>query len=156
MKKIVLTIIAVGFGATVSFAQVTGSESQQQQQQENVDEIIITEREAVQREGEEEQRTRLSMQDLPEEVQDGFQESEYSEYQVLGVFELDEEAAAIEVEDAEGSKVYAFELLESGQQQDDPEGGAVVRQPDVVVHFDEEGERLKAKDPQKIRNRNID
>lgn len=153
MKKIILTIIAVGFGATVSFAQVTGNE---RQEEENVDEVIITEREAVQQEGEDEHRVRLSMEDLPEEVQDGFQESTYSDYQVLGIFELDEEAAAIEVENAEGSKVYAFELLESGQQQDEAEGGAVVRQPDVVVHFDEEGESLKAKDPQKVRRSIID
>jgi hypothetical protein len=152
MKKIFLTVIAVGFSFSHVFAQATGTEATQQEQQdtrlqqEEPHEVIVYERERVRREDDAE-RKRVGMDALPDAVQEAFRESEYSDWQVLAIFELEGEAAAIEVEE-DRETIYAIELIEDIEEATQP--GAVVRRPDMVLHFDEEGEKLKATDPEKV------
>lgn len=152
MKKLFLTIVAVGFSFSLGFAQTTGTDAAQQEQQdsrlqqEELHEVIVYERERVRRADEAEKR-RVGMDALPDAVQEAFRESEYSDWQILAIFELEGEAAAIEVEE-DRETVYAIELIENVEEATEP--GAVVRRPDVVLHFDGEGEKLKAADPEEV------
>ncbi len=145
MKKTFLTLVAVGFGVSVSFAQtapVQGTETEQSgMQTEQTDNMYQ----------QEEGRTEVEMSEVPVAVQDAFKNGQYSNYEVLSIYE----------KEAEEGKKYEFELAQSGaaategQETAVEEGIAGVetervsdRQADVIVYFDENGQVLEEKDPE--------
>ena len=144
MKKTFLTLVAVGFGVSVSFAQTTAPEQgaeleQNQVQTEQADNIYQ----------QDENRKEVEMSEVPVAVQDAFKNGQYSSYEVISIYE----------KEAEEGKKYEFELAQSNAAENTEtevsteDGMAGIetervsdRQPDVIVYFDENGQLLEEKE----------
>lgn len=168
MKKILMTFVAVGFGVSVAFAQTTETGTQQdtgmdQQQTESV------------YGQDEEGKRRVEMYELPVAVQDAFKNGQYSDWEVLAIYEKTDDGSQQQGTEGVGidtgteqDVTYAFELVQNGQgdqsamgQQegtttDDGMGGIQTervseREPDMIVHFDANGQVVKEKDADEIK-----
>lgn len=83
MKKILLSITALTFGATVAFAQteIETPETQQETQSEEIAvERLTSESEAGKR--------KIEMTELPASVQEAFQNSEFKDWEVAEIYEV--------------------------------------------------------------------
>ena len=132
MKKTFLTVVAVGFGVSVAFAQTAPAEAGSPAQAVNTEAVAQGEQD----------RTQVEMESLPAAAQDAFKNGQYSNLEVLAIYEI---------APAEGSeaKVYEFELAEEATEAKTTEVAGVAveqvseRQPDVVLHIDENGQLVK-------------
>ena len=79
MKKAFLTFIAVGFGFSVAFAQTTPT-------QENQQEVQVQTEQSVANQAEQDKR-QVEMTKLPQEAQDAFNNGQYSDMQVIAIYE---------------------------------------------------------------------
>lgn len=173
MKKTLMTFLAVGFGVSVAFAQTTGEGTQQedtelnQQQTEQSDNLYGQE---------EEGKRQIEMYELPVAVQDAFKNGQYSDWEVLAIYEMTDDKSqqgtegvgvGTDTETDQGVK-YAFELVQNGQgdqsamgQEDDvttDDGLSGVetervseREADMMVVFDENGQVVKEKNADEIK-----
>ena len=136
MKKTLLTFIACGFAGSVSFAQTAPSvESSTQVPQEQV---VV--------EAEQGERKQVKMEELPTAVKEAFNKGEHKNMEVLAIYV---QPAA---ESAEAA-VFEFELAKKSSEAASEEGTANLeiervseRQPDVILHINENGELLEEKD----------
>ena len=146
MKKTFLTLVAVGFGVSVSFAQTAAPEQgaeleQNQAQTEQADAMYQ----------QDENKKEVEMSEVPVAVQDAFKNGQYSSYEVISIYEKESE---------EGKK-YEFELAQNGAVEgtetevstEDGMAGVETervsdRQADVIVYFDENGQILEEKEPE--------
>lgn len=171
MKKTLMTFLAVGFGVSVAFAQTTGEGTQQDteynQQQTQQSEVYGQD---------EEGKRRVEMYELPVAVQDAFKNGQYSDWEVLAIYEMTDdkshrqgtEGVGMDTEAGQDEGVtYAFELVRNGQDDqgvmgqeetttDDGMGGVQTervseREADMIVHFDENGQVVKEKDADEIK-----
>lgn len=169
MKKTLMTFLAVGFGVSVAFAQTTGegthqdTEYNQQQTTQQSDNVYGQDQE-------EEGKRRIEMYELPVAVQDAFQNGQYSNYEVLAIYEMTDDqdqrqgtaGVGTDTGMAEGVK-YAFELAQNSQddqtamgQDDDGMGGIETervsdREADMMIVFDENGQVVKEKNADEIK-----
>ena len=140
MKKTLMTFVAVGFGVSVAFAQNVAPAEENQ-------ETIQTQETEMIEQGEQERR-RVELNQLPEAAQTAFEEGAFSNYEVLGIYETTSEPGE--------ATVYEFELVTAGENSGDAaaeeEMPAVEteqvneRQPDMIIHIDENGEVVKEED----------
>lgn len=165
MKKTLMTFVAVGFGVSVAFAQVTGTEqdaptqdTEYNQQDQQTDQVYGQA---------EEGKKKVEMHELPVGVQDAFRNSQYNEMEVLAIYEMSDDENQEQATEGVGTTgeeqdvTYAFELAESGTTEqgalgqegttDDGMGDVETervseRQPDMIIHFDETGMIVKEKD----------
>lgn len=135
-----MTFVAVGFGVSVAFAQTTPTQEDQS--------TIQTEQSTEIQDAQQDQDRRLvEMSELPLSVQESFTNGDYSEWQVLAIYEKSSETG-------EGS-VYEFELAQAGEAYGETEDGlegveterVSERQPDLILALDENGEILEEKNP---------
>lgn len=141
MKKTFLTLVAVGFSFSVAFAQTETVETPQPETQEQT---APAEEMTAQEEG----RTEVEMAALPVAVQDAFKNGQYSNYEVLAIYEVSAEST--EAVATEGT-VYEFELAEKAGAAETTEVDGVEletekvseRQPDVVLFIDENGQVIE-------------
>ena len=145
MKKIFLTLVAVGFGVSVSFAQTTETEVEAQPQDAQLEQT----QPADNMYQDEQARTEVDMASLPSAVQDAFKTGQYSEMEVLGIYEASEAGA-------EGT-VYEFELAqksEEGVEAPEMEGVETEtvseRQPDLTILIDENGQVIEEKQAEEV------
>lgn len=136
-----MTFVAVGFGVSVAFAQTTPTQEDQSTiQTEQTTEIQETQQD----------RRLVEMSALPLAVQESFTSGDYSEWQVLAIYETSSESA-------EGL-VYEFELAQAGEAAGAVEGTndelagveterVSERQPDLILALDENGKILEEKNP---------
>lgn len=150
MKKTFLTFVAVGFGVSVAFAQTAPAEAQDAEVQTQTEAAAAPEAEVEAEEATEtiaagdeaRERTKVEMSALPLATQVAFKNGEYSELEVLAVYEVAAE------EGAEG-KVYEFELAQEGETSEPAEIEGVEvekvsdRQPDMILAIDENGQVVK-------------
>ncbi len=143
MKKTLMTFVAVGFSFSVAFAQTTAPA------QDNIQDIQAQEQQAEMAAQDQGKKREVKMRDLPVAVQEAFKQGEYSQMEVLAVYvspSAEEKSPA----------VFEFELGRAGEEKNAtaaPEEGldgveletVSARQPDVVLHIDENGEVLKEK-----------
>lgn len=148
MKKTFLTLAAIVFGFSVSFAQ-TVEPSAAPQEEAAQEQTLPAEDMAEVEQG----RTEVEMAALPVAVQDAFKNGQYSDYEVLAIYEV-----AAEEGDAtatEGS-VYEFELAQQGEATEATETEATelegvetenvnVRSADVILQIDENGQVIEEK-----------
>lgn len=145
-----MTIVAVGFGVSVAFAQTTPTQEDQS--------TIQTEQTTEIQEAEQGRRS-VEMSELPLAVQEAFTSGEYSEWQVLGIYEKSSETA-------EGL-VYEFELAQASEATEAAEGAndelagveterVSVRQPDLILQLNENGEILEEKDPDELEEEKLE
>lgn len=173
MKKTLMTLVAVGFGVSVAFAQTTG-EGVQQDTEHNQQQTQQTEAYGQDEEG----KKRIEMYELPVAVQDAFKNGQYSEWEVLAIYEMSDdqthqestEGVGMDTESQEQAVVYAFELVQNAQGDqsamgqddgtgvttDDGMGGVETervsdREADMIVHFDINGQVVKEKDADEIK-----
>ena len=132
MKKTFLTVVAVGFGVSVAFAQTAPAEAGSPAMATSTEVVAQAEQD----------RAKVEMEALPAAAQDAFKNGQYSDFEVLAIYE---------VAPAEGSeaKVYEFELAEETTEAETTEVAGVAvdqvseRQPDVVLYIDENGQLVK-------------
>ena len=147
MKKTFLTFIAVGFGFSVAFAQTTPTQENQQDAQVQTEQSIANQSEQDKRQ--------VEMSELPQETQDAFQNGEYSDLQVLAIYETIQKAEDVATMTDKGT-IYEFELAQTEGNTTDAgttdEGLAgvetervSVRQPDIILHIDDQGQVVKEK-----------
>lgn len=179
MKKTLMTFVAVGFGVSVAFAQVTGTPQEGEQQDTDLQNTEYNQQDQQNQYAQDEEgKRRVEMSELPMEVQQAFRDSEYNNWEVLAIYEMKDEQSTEEIgttgteTDSEMGQqdqgvTYAFELAENGQGEqgalgqdgttDDGMGGVETervseRQPDKIVHFDEAGEVVKEKDADEMKD----
>lgn len=85
MKKIFLTFAALAFGATISFAQT----NQENEQEHESDKLEI---ERLSNTAEATGKKKIEMSELPLQVQEAFQKSEYKDWEVAEIYEIEEAA----------------------------------------------------------------
>lgn len=83
MKKIFLTFTALAFGATISFAQT----DQEYEQDHEGDKLEI---ERLSNTSETSGKKKIEMSELPLQVQEAFQKSEYNNWEVAEIYEIEE------------------------------------------------------------------
>jgi hypothetical protein len=140
MKKTFLTFIAVGFGFSVAFAQTTPTQENQQDTQIQTEQTVANQ-------GEKDRR-QVEMSELPQEAQDAFKNGQFSDLQVLAVYEITPASAG-------EATVYEFELAQ-GQAEEATDAGTTddglagveteqvsERQPDIILQIDENGQVVK-------------
>lgn len=139
MKKIFLTLVAVGFGVSVSFAQTTETEVETQE------DVQLEQAEpSVNMYQDEQGRTQVEMASLPSAVQEAFKNGQYSEMEVLAIYEVSDE-------NAEGT-VYEFELAQQAEEAETTEiegletENVSARQPDLILQIDENGQVIEEKE----------
>lgn len=160
MKKIFLSITAFTFCATVSFAQTeTGIQEDQQQEELQVERLS----EKPEMAG----KNKIEMSELPAGVQQSFQESEFKDWKVAEVYELQaadspegqegmptEEEAAYEIllisqdlkEEIADTRETVAEEKKEAQTDEEVEISTekvMVEVPAVVLQYDKEGKLLK-------------
>jgi hypothetical protein len=140
MKKTFLTIIAAGFGFSVAFAQTTPIEENQQEAQVQTEQTVANQ-------GEKDRR-QVEMSELSQEAQDAFKEGQYSDLQVLAVYEITSESAeAATVYEFELAQAQAGEAADAGTTDDGLAGieteQVSARQPDIILQIDEKGQVVK-------------
>lgn len=140
MKKTFLTFVAVGFGASVAFAQTAEPIEVQQQEAPQMEQTQPSEDAMIQEEQGE--RKKVEMAELPSAVQEAFQNGAYSDMEIVAIYvEAPEEAAE--------ATVFAFELAEKteGAAASEMEGIETEqvsnRQSEVVVRIDENGQLIE-------------
>jgi hypothetical protein len=141
MKKTLMTFVAVGFGVSVAFAQTAPAETNQQDIQTQTEQTATINQD-------EQDRRKVELSELPQEAQDAFKNGQYSDLQVLAVYE-------IKPESAEEATVYEFELAQAQAEEatdtgttNDGLAGVETeqvseRQPDIILQIDENGEIKK-------------
>lgn len=147
MKKTLLTFIAVGFGFSVAFAQTTPT-------QENQQEAPVQTEQSVADQAEQDKR-QVELSELPQEAQDAFNNGQYSDMQVLAIYEKTSDPAKDAALTKEQTTIYEFELAQAEEGTDastTDDGLAGVetervsaRQPDIILHIDEKGQVVKEK-----------
>lgn len=150
MKKTFLTLVAVGFGMSVAFAQTTETEieaqpqdAQMEQQDSQIEQSeAASDSETVAQD--EQNRTEVEMATLPVAVQDAFKNGQYSNYEVLGIYQVEKQA-----EDAAEAAVYEFELAQQSEEavNSEIEGVEVERVsdrlPEIILAIDENGQVIE-------------
>lgn len=164
MKKIILSITAFTFCATVSFAQTdTGIQEDQQQDDIQVERLS----ESPEMTG----KTKIEMSALPAGVQQSFQESEFKDWKVAEVYEL-KAAEAPEAEEGmpaeeATTEEAAYEILlisqdlkeeiteaeekEEAQTEEEVEvttEKVMVEVPAIVLQYNKEGKLIKQEERQ--------
>ena len=147
MKKTFLTLVAVGFGVSVSFAQVTPV------QETEVNEKVEQAETLKQREA----RVQIEMVELPVAVQDAFKNGQYKDREVLAIYEVP--ASARENVAVEGV-LYEFELapaknaetsenasVEGGMEGIEKEQVSAL-QPELIVIYDQKGQVVEETQPE--------
>lgn len=132
-----MTFVAVGFGVSIAFAQTTPT----QEDQSTIQTEQTTEIQDAQLD---QDRRKVEMSELPLAVQESFTNGDYSEWQVLAIYEKPSESG-------EGS-VYEFELAQASEAETTELEGIETervseRQPDLILSLDEKGEILEEKNP---------
>ena len=150
MKKTFLTLIAVGFGFSVAFAQIAPAETNQDIQ-------TPTEQSEV-NQGEQDRR-QVEMSALPQETQDAFNNGAYSDFQVLAIYEIAPKAKDV-ASMTDKIIIYEFELAQTegnthagasdAVTTDDGLAGVETervsaRQADIILQIDEKGLVVKEK-----------
>lgn len=94
MKKILLSLTALTFGASVAFAQ-TEMEAETQQETQEIQETQTEELqiERLSNNSEASDKKKIEMSELPEAVQEAFQNSEFADWEVSGIYEVGTQAA---------------------------------------------------------------
>ena len=141
MKKIFLTLVAVGFGVSVSFAQATETQVETPQQDAQMEQTQPADNMAQEEQG----RTEVEMAAVPTPVQDAFKNGQYSDMEVLAIYEI---------AGAEGT-VYEFELADAaGAENNELEGveteNVSARQPAVILQIDENGQVIEEKNAEEV------
>lgn len=142
MKKTFLTLAAIVFGFSVSFAQTVepAAAPQEEAQEQTLPANDMAEAEQG--------RTEVEMAALPVAVQDAFKNGQYSDYEVLAIYEVSAEEA--DATATEGT-VYEFELAQQaeGTEATELEGveteNVSVRSADVILQIDENGQVIEEK-----------
>lgn len=164
MKKLFLTIAAIAFGATISFAQTDREYESDRLEIERLSNTAETSG-----------RKKIDISELPLQVQEALQGSEYKDWEVAEIYELEEagqgwvdEDIPLEEGQTEASLLsdFSYEIVLLGQDiKDEMEDGreAVTKEqekaleeetemntetvkaeaPAVILHYDEEGKLLK-------------
>ena len=162
MKKIFLTFAAFTFGASVAFAQTDTEapvESQDELQVEKLSNNAVAEG-----------KKEIDISQLPAAVQDAFKNSEFKDWEVAAVYEVEAgaeqtENMAISTEATTEGPTYEISLVSkdmkdeikdtqeaiADEQEDAKEEGDVevttetvsVKVPAVSLHYDQEGKLLK-------------
>ena len=159
MKKTFLTFIAVGFGFSVAFAQTTPTQENQQEAQVQTEQTVVNQ-------GEQERR-QVEMSELPQATQDAFKNGQYSEMEVLAVYEVTSKAETDVAMTKEQRTLYEFELaqaqaqteeaIDAGTTDDGLAGIETERvselQPDIILQIDENGEVVKEKNLDEMDNK---
>lgn len=148
MKKVFLTFIAAGFGFSVAVAQVAPTPENQQDKEVQTEQSVASQ--------EEENRRQVEMSELPQATQDAFKNGAYSDFQVLAIYETKPNAKEVSAM-TEQTTLYEFELAQASAEKsadagtvDDGLAGVEkepvsARQPDVILHIDENGELVEEK-----------
>lgn len=147
MKKTFLTLVAVGFGVSVSFAQVIPVE-------ETEGTNIMEQTEVT---DQNEARVQIEMVELPVAVQDAFKNGQYKDREVLAIYEVP--ASAVEEVAVEGV-LYEFELApasavteeemevtEDGMEGIEKEQVSAL-QPELIVIYDQNGQLVEEQQPE--------
>lgn len=144
MKKTFLTLAAIVFGFSVSFAQTVepAAAPQEEAQEQTLPANDMAEAEQG--------RTEVEMAALPVAVQDAFKNGQYSDYEVLAIYEVSAEEA--DATATEGT-VYEFELAQQAEATEteatELEGveteNVSVRSADVILQIDENGQVIEEK-----------
>ena len=134
MKKTFMTFIAFGFACTVAFAQ------------EAVPVENTTQKPVEQKEGkatQQDARKQVKMEELPAAVKQALNNGEYKDLEVLAVYVKPAAESA-------RAAVFEFELAKTTPAAEEGAGIEIEkvsnRQPDVILHIDENGKLLKEKD----------
>ncbi len=143
MKKTFLSLVAMGFGVSVAFAQTapaeiesTGTQTTEEVQEQPMENVAEAEAEK--------DRKKVEMSALPVATQVAFQNGDYSEHEVLAVYE-------VAAEEGSEAKIYEFELAKEAQGSGTSEIEGVEiekvseRQPDVILQIDENGQLVEEK-----------
>lgn len=134
-----MTFVAVGFGVSVAFAQTTPTQE---------DQTTIQTEQTTEIQAAEQDRRLVELTELPLAVQEAFTTGDYSEWQVLAIYETSSETA-------EGP-VYEFELAQATEAAVEGESEELAgiekervsdRQPELILAIDENGEVLEEKNP---------
>ncbi|WP_017730586.1 hypothetical protein [Nafulsella turpanensis] len=151
MKKTFLTFVAVGFGVSVSFAQVTPVEETQNEAE------VIEQTDAMYQD---DARVLIEMVELPVAVQDAFKNGQYKDREVLAIYEV---PAGAEEDPAVAGVVYEFELAplnadaaagegevtEAGMEGIEKENvSAVQPEPELIIVFDQNGQLIEEEQPE--------
>lgn len=163
MKKTFLTLVAVGFGASVAFAQTSPTDpAQEEQQNTETTTDYSQDPQADQMQAQEEGRKQVEMHELPEDVQQAFKDGQYSQWEVLTIYEVSPEATdetatvgtepqavlyEIEVASATTDQEAGVEPTEEGMEGLETEKVSE-RQPDMVLFFDQTGQLVKEEAPE--------
>lgn len=178
MKKTLMTLVAVGFGVSVAFAQTTGEGTQGEGTQQDTEYNQQQTQQSDVYGQDEEGKRRVEMYELPVAVQDAFKNGQYSDWEVLAIYEMTDdeghqqgtEGVGMDTDSQDQGVTYAFELVQNGQGDqsamgqddatgtttDDGMGGVETervsdREADMIVHFDENGQVVKEKDADEIK-----
>ena len=145
MKKIFLTFLAVGFGFSVAFAQTAPAQENQQEAQDQTKQSLAAQ-------GEQDKR-QVEMNELPQEAQDAFNNGQYSDMQVIAIYEKNSDPKKDAAMTTEQKTIYEFELAqaEEGTEAGTTDDGLAgvetervsARQPDIILQIDENGEVVK-------------
>ena len=145
MKKTFLTLVAIGFGMSVALAQTTETEVEAPQQDVQLEQTESPEAMAQ----DEQTRTEVEMAELPVAVQDAFKNGQYSNWEVLAIYQVEAEAG--EATEATEGLVYEFELAQNSEEAVNTEIEGVEveevsnRQPDLILQIDESGQVIEEK-----------
>lgn len=139
MKKTFLTFLAVGFGVSVAFAQSV--EPAATEQPETMEQAVPAEGTT---QAAEQGRTETELSATPAAVQEAFQNGEYSDMEVLAVYEVTAAAPS-------DPTVYEFELAPKADNAETTETGGLEtekvsdRQPALILKIDENGQVTEEK-----------
>lgn len=162
MKKTFLTLVAVGLGVSVAFAQTSPTDPAQEEQQQNTETTTdySQDQQTDQMYGQQEGREQVEMHELPEEVQQAFKDGQYSQWEVLTIYEVSPEetdetvlgtesqAVLYEIEVASATdQATGAETTEEGMEGIETERVSE-RQPDMVLFFDQTGQLVKEEAPE--------
>ena len=144
MKKTFLTFLAVGFGVSVAFAQteISVDEPQADAQLEQMEPSVHMYQDH-------ESRTKVEMAALPAATQEAFQNGQYSDMEVLAIYEVPAESGT-------EATVYEFELVQKtdGAEATEMEGVEIEkvndRQPDLILVIDENGQVVEEKQADEV------
>lgn len=133
MKKTLMTFMALGFGCSVALAQAPVENNTQLPAQQKEAQVQQTEKKEV------------KMEELPAPVQEAFNNGEYKDMEVLAIY------VTPATESAQAA-VFEFELAKASPEAAASEGMGNVeieqvsnRQPDIILHINENGELLEEK-----------
>lgn len=145
MKKTFMTFAAIGFSFSVALAQSAPVENSP---------LASEMEQAAQMPQEEKDRKKVELEALPKAIQESFASGQYREWQVLGIYET--------VPESGNGVIYEFELGQPGNTAEttssaNNELAAIdkelvsVRQPDLILQYDQDGFILEEKEPEEIK-----